>query len=51
MERYLREEGGLNADQIARCFEYVLEDSRAAGPGRYLPQGFRVGSFYMMRNG
>jgi RNA polymerase sigma-70 factor (ECF subfamily) len=29
MERYLREEGALNADQIARCFEYVLED---AGP-------------------
>ena len=26
MERYLREEGALNADQIARCFEYVLED-------------------------
>jgi RNA polymerase sigma-70 factor (ECF subfamily) len=26
MERYLREEGGLNGDQIARCFEYGLED-------------------------
>ena len=26
MERYLREEGALNADQIARGFECVLED-------------------------
>lgn len=27
MERYLRENGALNADQVARCFEAALEDT------------------------
>jgi RNA polymerase sigma-70 factor (ECF subfamily) len=27
IERYLREEGKLNPDQINRCFEYVIEDT------------------------
>jgi RNA polymerase sigma-70 factor (ECF subfamily) len=26
VERYLGDEGGLNADQVARCLEYALED-------------------------
>lgn len=27
IERYLREEGKLNAEQIARCFEFAVEDT------------------------
>ena len=34
MERYLREEGRLNAEQIARGFEYVLEDVGRLDLGR-----------------
>jgi hypothetical protein len=29
VERYLRHEGGLDADQVTRCFEYAMDP---AGP-------------------
>ena len=48
MERHLRGEAGLDDDQIARCFEYALEDPGPMDLDDIVPQGYGVRSFYMI---